>query len=295
MRQIKYNFATNYIRCEFPDEWEPADITAVSLTITDRDGNVLQAATAATLYTATDLHADVAAYQEEIVLAAGSGALEEGDVIWIDGVAGYERHRVKGYDSTTRTATLEEILEQAHEEDDAVYPCWVTSAAIDTTTVATWTAGLPVTLTWTPTGSGQAFVEMAEVSKYSMAAEGLELRFKAIYWRAWDDFEKKGTFSIIREEAERQLRSELASNGLDYNRIVDNDIFSPVLMARMAWLWTLNGDENKEDERKTIGAEYNALLAQLLKNPIWVDTDQDLVEDEGEVSDHQDIFFDAWS
>jgi hypothetical protein len=294
MRQLKYNFATNYLRLEFPDEWEPADITAVSLTITDRDGNELQAAAAATLYTATDLDSDVDAYLDEIVLAAGSGALSPGDVIWIDGAAGPERHRVKGYNATTRTATLERILTQAHEEDDAVYPCWATSAAIDTTTVATWTAGLPVTLTWTPTGSGQAFVELAEVSKFSMAAEGLELRFQAIYRRAWDDFEKLGTFTIIREEAERQLRAELASNGMDYNRIMDNDIFSPVLMARMAWLWTLNGDENKEDERKAIGDEYNALLAQLLKNPIWIDTDQDLVQDDDEVSDHQPIFLEGW-
>ena len=294
MRQLKYNFATNYLRLEFPDEWKPDDITGVSLTITGTDGTVLQAAMAATKYANTDLDADVAAYLDEITLAAAAGNLAAGDVILIAGIAGAERRRVQGYDTTGKVATLEEILREAHEKDDAVYPCWVTSAAIDTTTVATWTAGLPMTLTWTPTGSGQAFVELAEISKYSMAVEGLELRFEAVYKRAWDDFEKMGTFSIIREEAERQLRAELASNGLDYNRIVDNDIFAPVLMDRMAWIWTLNGDENKKDEREAIGAEYNSKIAQLLKNPIWVDTDQDLIEDTDEVTDHELIFLKGW-
>lgn len=294
MRQLKYNFATNYLRLEYPDEWDPSLVTAVSLTITGKDGTVLQAATSCTRYTNTSIDGDVAAYADEITLDSGAGALAAGDVILIAGVAGAERRRVQGYDSTNYIATLEEILREAHDDNAVVYPCWVTSAAIDTTTVATWTAGLPMTLTWTPTGDGQAFVEECEVSKFSMSVEGLELRFQAIYRRAWDDFERQGTFSIIREEAERQLRAELASNGLDYNRIIDNDIFAPVLMARMAWLWTLNGDEAKEDERAAIGSEYNILLGQLLKNPIWVDTDQDLIETDDEVSDHQPIFMKGW-
>ncbi len=294
MRQLKYNFETNTLRCEFPDEWSPADITGVTLTITDRAGNELQEATACTLYTATTLDEDVAIYQDEIQLVSGAGALAKGDEILIDGAAEAERRRVQGYDSTSRIATLETILNEAHEDLDAVYPCWVTSDAIDTTTVATWTAGLPVTLLWTPAGSGQAFTELAEVSKFSLAVEGLEARFRAVYRRAWDDFQTHGTFTIMREEAERQLRVELEGESCDYNRIVDNDLIAPVLMARMAYLWTLNGDENKTDEREAIGKEYNALFSQLIKNPIWTDTDQDLIEDDGEISDHQPIFLKGW-
>ena len=290
MRQLQYNFATNKLRLEYPGEWDPRLVTAVTLTVTGLDGTVLKSATTATRYVNTDLDADVSAYLDEITLAAASGALSPGDVIYIDGTAGHERHKVRGYNATSKIATLEETLEYDHVKDDIVYPCWVTSAAVDTTTVAIWTAGLPVVLTWTPTGSGQAFVERAEVSKFSTAVEGLGIRFQAIYRRAWDDLTSLGTFSIIREEAERQLRVELESNGLDYNRIIDNDIIAPVVMARMAWLWCLNGDESKKDERETIGAEYNALLAQLLKNPIWIDSDQDNIQDEDEVTDHVPYF-----
>jgi hypothetical protein len=295
MRQLKYNFATNTLRLEFPDEWEPADISGITLAIHDRDGTELYAATSVTIYTATTLDDDVEAYLSEFVLASGAGAVSPGDILWIDGVAGPERQTVKGYDSTTRTVTVESILDNAHEDGDAVYPCWGTSGSIDTTTVATWTAGLPVTLTWTPTGSGQAFKELAEVSKISLAVEGLERRFEAIYGRAYDDLRTPADkFGIFREESERQLRLELSSNGLDMDRIMDNDVIAPVLMAKMAFLWTLNGDENKTDERQAISSEYEALLAQLLKNPIWTDVDQDGIQDTDEVTDHDPIFLPAW-
>jgi hypothetical protein len=62
----------------------------------------------------------------------------------------------------------------------------------------------------------------------------------------------------------------------------------------MAWMWTLNGDENKNDERVALGAEYNNLLIELKKLAIWVDTDQDLVEDDGETTDHEHNFLKGW-
>jgi hypothetical protein len=214
------------------------------------------------MYTATSIDGAAARYASTVTLDSAAGALVEGDRIYIAGDAGNEIHTVKGH---------------------------------DTSTVATWTVGLNVSLLWTPTGGGQAFTEMAQVGRRTLAIEGLEERFRAVYPRAYADFlEPEKKFSLMREESERQLKAELLSNGLNMDRIVDQDTIAPVLMARMAYLWTLNGDVNKEDERKALGSEYNKLVAQLIRDPIWQDSDEDLVEDDTENTSHMWQFERGW-
>lgn len=295
MRNLEYNNAAQTLRLEFPDEWNPPDISAVTLTILDRDGTELLAASACTLYTATSLDGDANRYASTITLDSAAGALVQGDRIFIAGEAGNEKQTVRGQDLTSEIVTLEGILYHDHVDGDVVDACWCT-ISVDTSTVATFTAGLPITLLWTPTGSGSPFTESAQIAKTTLSIEGLEERFRAVWSRAYEDFiNPQDKFSIMRAEAERQLKAELLSDGLNMDRIIDQDRIAPVLMARMAYMWTLNGDVNKEDERKAIGDEYNKLVAQLKRDPIWQDSDQDFVEDEEvETTSHETYFERGW-
>lgn len=286
MRQLRYNHATNVIRLDFPAEWVGEDISGVTLTINDRNGDELLAAQALTLYTATTLAAATERFVSSAVLASGATALTPGDAVSIDGIEGAERQVVKGYDSTTRTVELEGLLENEHALGDAVTGLWGTYT-LDTTTVATWTKGIVVTLIWTPTGSGQAITEAAQISASALEVAGLEQSFSTLYPRAYDALKKPvDRFSAMTMEAKRQMNNELIGRGMDINRIVDDDDIAPALMAKIAFLWTLDGDIEKQDEREFLSNNYETQFGFLISNPIWTDSNQDTIEDEGEVTDH---------
>jgi len=90
MRQITYNLATNSLRFEYPEEWNPKTVSAVTLTILDLDATELLAASAVTLFTATTLDGDVDKYSSSFTLDSGTDSLTKGDVIMLSGIEGDE-------------------------------------------------------------------------------------------------------------------------------------------------------------------------------------------------------------
>jgi len=296
MRQINYNKAAELVKFEFPPEWDASAITGLTLTINDKDGNELTAAAAATLYTATSIDDSdgVSAYSRDITLDSAAGNLAPGDLIQINGVATNEKHRVKGYDSTNKVVTIEGFLDEDHEDDDAVYGCFA-SIEVDTTTVATFTAGLVMVFVWTPAGTGEPVTELAQIAKSQLDLEGLELSFSRIYPRAYDAFvHPVNRFADMAEEAEREIYIELLSEGLDIQRIVDQRTIKPVVMSKMALMWTISGDEQLADERSFMMSLYSQQMSFFKKLPIWQDTNQDGKEDDGETSDHMPEFGRGW-
>ena len=294
MRQIRYNHASNILRFEYPVEWKGEDVSAITLTITDMDGTELLAAQSLTLYTATELDGAVAQYLGEITLDSGAGELSQGDPLLLAGAAGAERHFVAGYDATGYVVTLEDTLKSAHEDADAVYGLWG-NYTLDTTTVATWTAGLVFTLKWTPTGSGQPTTELAQIAKTVVDIEGLAKRWSTVFSRAYDYYTKKDDrLEVILQEAEMYVIKELESAQLDVNRIVDQDVISMAIMCKVAHFWTLQGDEKLKDEREAMSAEYTKEIKIVKGLPIWVDQNQDLIEDDGEVEKHTHKFKRRW-
>lgn len=296
MRQIRYNDNTNVVKFEFPTEWDPKLVTAVDISITNKDGTELLASDSVTLFTATTLDTAATRFARQVTLDSGTDALNIGDKILITGDLGDETAYVKGFESVNKVVEITSTngLRNPHESGDAVYGAFGTYT-IDTTTVATFTAGLVMTLTWTPTGAGQPITELAQIAKSAFDIIGLEQRFKNLYARAYDDFtEPYEKFADMQMEAEQQVENELLGNGLDLQRVVDQSKLAPLVMAKMAYLWTLNGDENKQDEYEKYKLEYGNEFDRVLQWPLWVDRNQDLIEDDQEVSSHNHIFIGSW-
>jgi hypothetical protein len=286
MRQIRYNHATNVLRMEFPPEWDGKLISGVTVGIKDREATELLAAQSVTLYTATTVDGDVDRYANTIVLDSGAGSLSIGDPLLLCGAAGDEVVRVKDYDSTTYTVTLETILQNEYADNSPVYGLFG-SYTLDVTDTDTYTTGLVLVLTWTPTGDGSPTTELAQIAVSELELVGIELAFNRIYQRAYDAFKRPvDIFDDMVEEATRQVRYELLASQLDIHRVKDQGVITPLVMAKMAYLWSLNADEDKTDERVVINAEYDRQLGIVKALPLWVDTDQDEVEEEDEVSDH---------
>jgi len=266
----------------------------VTLTIYDTAGVELLAADDLTLYTATTLDGAVARFLSTITLDSGADDLLIGDSILLCGIGGDEVMRVKGYDTTNQVVELEEILDNAYADGDAVYGLFG-DINVDTSDTDVFAAGKVVTLKWIPSGSGAPVVESAQIAKTILDISGLRAQFKDIYERAYDAYkEPNDKFNRMVKAAKLEIDAELNANGLQMDRIVDQSRIAPVIMAKMAHMWTYNGDEAKLDEREFLTTDYNAKLALLLKDPIWADHDQDLVEDEAEVTSHEHIFERGW-
>ena len=296
MKQIQYGDDAALVRFDFPVEWDAANVSGLTLTVKDDAAAELLAADDMTLYDATTLLEDADQYTSSIVLATGAGDVAPGDRLVIDGAAGTETVIVKAYTAATRTAELESILLYDHAEGDNVYATWATYE-LDVSDTDTFLKGLTMVFIFTPTGSGQVTRDEYQIAHAVVDLAGLEADFKAIYPRAYDAFIRPtNKFAIMLRQAERMVKNELLAqnNALDYDRIVDQDMVAPVIMAKMAFLWTLNGDENKEDEREALGNDYASQLAGLLNRTKWTDDDQDDAKDEEEISDNEPIFNTSW-
>jgi hypothetical protein len=294
MKQLKYNASDNEMRVDFPEEWNAQDLTGLDIEMKDTTGEVVLASTAATIPTSTTLEESVDRYTDVITLAAGAQEPDKGDSLLIVGAGGQRVVRAKGYDPTTRIVTLEEIVEIEFDAGDSVHYLWATYD-LDTTDTDAFAVGLHIQAIWTPSGAGQATKELYEVSKYVMDLVNLRARFQRLYPRAYRAYtEPTDRFADMRLEAEEEVIVEMAGARMDYNKIVGQSIAVQVVMAKMAYMWTFNGDDEIEDEREFLKERYNTKFAEIKNLPIWQDTDQDDVKDDGEVQDHQPFFERNW-
>ena len=290
-----YTHSTGMIPLSFPPDWDPSSLTALTLTIADRDGNTLQTATPASLYTPATLGVDAYRYDYSVTLASGAADLLIGDQVRITGVNGYEDHTVKGYAPVTRMVTLEAFVDRDFEMGATLLRLSGT-ATVDFSNTTTYPAGIQLLLTWTPTGTGSPLTVLAEIeSTDSLDIAGFEAEFQAFYPRAWDALHKpEDRFDKLLKIAKERLYTALRIRGVDVARIKDQRVLSYPLMLLLAEVWTANGDEDLADERAWISKAYSAAIEELYQSTIWVDADNDNVEEDEETQDHPSVFYKVW-
>lgn len=300
MKQIRFGSSAVPLRLEFPVEWDAAQITGVTLTVKDRDGAALMAADDLTLWTQTTLDGAVARYASSIVLNHVGGNppddLAVGDSLLILGTAGNEVHRVKGYGSSTHTAELEGIFENDHDDNDEVWGLFGTYS-LDISDTDVFTNGIVLVLVWTPTGSGQAITEEVQVSDDALDLAGLRQDFADVFPRAYEAFTKPiDRFDRMVATAERRVTSRLEANQppLDIQRIKDQNLAKDAVMIQLAILWTLNGDQQLDDERKVLKEELADQIEYLTSRAMWLDDDMDGEEDDDENAASEPTFTRSW-
>lgn len=295
MEQIVFGSSSQLLRLDFPTEWDIPSITGITLAIYDIDGNELMAADDATLYTATELDGDVAQYLEQITLDAAAGDLHAGELILIKGVVGNEHKVVRGYDSTSKIVQLESDLEYAHEDTDAVYGTWATYD-LDISDTDTFYKGIVLRLIWTP-NVGNPITELVQVSPSALNIPRLKGDFADRYPRAYRAFtrpEDKFSRMVTIAKEELSLDFMAAQPPIDINRVIEQGLMRPVLMAKMAYIWAACGDVDMADERDTYAGEVEKGIMQIKLLPIWKDNNMDGVQDEAETSSADPIYTKGW-
>lgn len=289
MRQIKYNDSSFTIRFEYPPSW--AEVASVTLTINDTGGTELLAATAATVWTTTATAAAVSVGDAYVEISTPTDKPQPGDRYRIPGAsvaAGGppEIFTLYRWDSDNSYMYAEKEFRHPHPASANITAQWCTYA-LDTSTVATWTKGRQLVLIWTPNNDAFPVYERAEIAISDYSAADFESRFEILCPREHQVV--KANNKDIGEyytEAREQLRIALRSRGMFLERVVDQTIVMPVLMAFTRYLVTLQGGERWEAQREAAQAEYVRLFEELTNNPIWIDMDQDQARDDDEIDDY---------
>lgn len=287
--------STTAIPLQYPRTWDLAALTGVTLQIANTSAVELLAATAADLYTQTTLDAAADRFDRSITLDAGAEDLEIGDILRITGVAGYEDHVVRGWDTTNKVATLDLVLNRDFE-DGATVDRLSAVCSVDLSDTDVFAPGTQLVLTWTPAGTGAPMTLLAEVeADDQINVADFTKDFKALYPRAYDALkEPADRLDVVLRLAQDELRLVLSARGLDIVRVKDQRLLNPLLMALVARYWTLNGDKEMSDERTVIDAAYSTAVEGLCKLPIWVDSDGDGIEDDGETQTYPVYFERVW-
>jgi len=295
MNTVKYNFATNVLRLNYPNQWDPKLVSAATVAVHNMSAVELQAADAATIPASTTTRLAMDRFSTTLYLDAGYAETPSiGDIMKVVGVGGSEVVIVKGWDGITKNVEIDNVLKNEYESGAAVYPMYAVYT-LDTTDTDAYTNGMQIRITWTPTGSGNETDQIFEVLQTILELEGFEDSFRSLYPRAYDVLSKTpGRMADIFDVAEMRLHADLKSDGLDLYRVKDQRIVKPVLMALAAKLYTLNGDAEMADEREALMIDYDDRLETMKRLPIWVDTDLDNKRETGEVDSHQTYFERGW-
>jgi len=297
MRQVGYNNAAFTIVYEYPLNWDIQNITGVNVTVDETDGTELVSSAAATIYTASTLNAASAVGDAHIQLAVGAAAPAPGRQYKIaaSSAGADEIVTCRYYDSTNRYLYATQDYRQAHSTGTAIKGCYC-SYDLDTSTVATYTKGKQLVITWFPTGSDDmASKELAEVASFVFGAADFEQRFASLYPRENSIAEKRngGLNSILFETIE-SLKISLSARGLNLDRVIDQSLLMPSITSLSRWIILLDGGDKWVVEREVAMAEYTRNFEILCSLPIWQDKDQDEVMDDGEVDAHGPLTY-VWS
>jgi hypothetical protein len=288
---------TTSIQLDYPRTWNPADLTAVTIQISDVAGNELLAddAVEVAIYTETALDADSRRYTREIVLADESEVLDIGDLVRIKGILGYEDHVVKGYDAENLTAELEEYVDRDFEAGATVNRLSAI-APVDLSDTDVFPPGIQMVITWAPAGTGSVVTELAEIEAgLQIDVASFTKEFAALYPRAYNALkEPADRLDTVIRLVQDEMRGDLASRGLDISRIKDQKLINPPLMSMVALKWALGGDEDTSDELEVLEKVYSAAFEKLCRNPIWVDKNDDGIQNEGEVDSYPQYFERIW-
>jgi hypothetical protein len=269
----------------YPVNWDTQSITGVTVGIKDTSANELLAATAATLYAGTTLGYSAEYGDSTISLAGGAANVSPGDDLQIASSADgpLENVRVKSYNSSTRVVTLDRDLLYAHASGAAVKGLFCTYA-LDTSTVATWTKGLQLVITWAPDTDDFALVERGEVALYSADYPHIKGVFQSRFHNEYDLIELD--FDTFCEQGIKMVRRDMRKFNLEIDRLLDTENFEELYILAVRVLALQGQGDSTLYEYEVATTAYKAEIDRVTTEVNWQDTDQDGVQDAEEVDAH---------
>ncbi len=257
--------------------------TATETYVADESGTYTITAAKATVLTATTLGAAATKGAGSITLAAVTSLVEGYPLrIAMSADGGKEDVVISAVNTSSKVCQLEDYLKEDHTNAAAV-----TGRRLSYTLDASqsdFTSGLDFLVIWDVTNvDDPAWREDAEVLKRSVSVGGLSEKFRVLYPHYFMEI-LDGKFDEHKETAYDEIRMLfLWKAQRDMDKLVNPDEIEPLLLRQIAYNIAAAGDTSWEREQTIMKAERDDWLTRLSQARIWIDEDQDDIEEDSEV------------
>jgi hypothetical protein len=261
-----------------PSEWPT--VTAATIGIKDKAGEVLVAATAATIAAADVTTASVSKGDESCILSTG-GTWKNGDLVRIGSDAiGWQNTIVESYVSGTKTLSIQDFFDHEFPIGVAVQHR-VMTYDLDTDTDDEWDSIGNAYVTWTPDADVLPFREKYAVLDKKAASSGLEQKFSIAYGRYMEEIQPEH-FVDFETRARSRISILWEGRGRDINKLVDNELLDDLLMLQIAILIAVSKGDEYDKELIKLKLEMKEQISLIDDLPIWFDDNEDDVQTEDE-------------
>ena len=281
MIDITYANATQALRFEVPDSWDPIP-TGVNIEVKDTNNTDILAATAATIgFTATTLNGALSVGDNSMIGTADIAA-SPGDRIRIAASTTGPAEIVvcKHHNASTKTTTFSP-LRYAHTTGAAVNAMWFTYS-LDASDADDYPVNKELLINWIPNTDNALVPQLARVVISGFDLQGIEKEFSEIYRIEHENM--AGNFNAYYANAKRKVKNKLRLKNKNLDDVKDPELYREPVIEWMVYQNNKSmGGDSRVTEAKAALEAFNAAMATLEDSKIWYDEDQDDVQDEGEV------------
>lgn len=206
-----------------------------------------------------------------------------GDLIRVQANAGGkdETFRVDSYNTSTKVVTVAEWIKYPHASGATVTGRWLTDSINFSGT--SFTAGKELVFLWTGLDADAVdFETTGEIMRASVGGTDLMDRFRVTYSHYWPAVEAE--WSVHQDAAFAELRMMFQANGRDVDTLVDVEPLTPLWLAQIAFSVAWSKGDVDEAERTAMRHRRDELFDLFNKLPLWMDSAQDGVETDDEIS-----------
>jgi hypothetical protein len=281
-KTIKSGDSSFIVKSRIPSKWNHGN--TITADLIDLAGNELDTDNAVTVYSGGVLASGAVAGEYEIVLAVDN-AVEAGAHIAIGSDAsGYQTLIVDSYTAATKTIELTECLDEDVTTLDSVY-------GLDVSTTIDFSQSIyddleKISIRWKSDGDELDMVEVWRILTKENQPSGLESAFKNAYPTIASTVEDE-TFNDLSTRAEQWLINYCNVKNRDYKLVQDNELTKELMINQMA-LMQGTGADISEVYYDRIQKQLDNNLIMFDELPIWIDKDQDDVQDDDETQSAQD-------
>lgn len=283
IKRGKSGFVMTTVR---PDNWANGGVvTCDVLSKVDGIETPIIEDAAVEVYTGDTLAEDVLAGSYRFTLVYGE-ALEDGQQIRVGSAEqGYQTVVVDDYYAPTKSVSVRESLDEDLRAGSTVSGCELTTT-IDASLEA-FDNLQEVSVRWKSDGDDVTMSELWRVLSVANQPTGLSNSFRLAYPACYDAVTEEGVPELA-DRAEQYVTSYFTLKQRDYKLIVDNESTKELIMLQMALLSGEGGDLSDQQYIR-LTKRYEDLLSIIDGLPLWIDDNEDGVEDDSETQTAQNF------
>jgi len=275
-KEIKSGDTSFVLKSVKPFGWNHGATITVDLIALD--GTVLESNNAVTVYSGGVLGSGADAGEYDVILAVDNAITAGSRVAIGSSASGYQDLVVDNYDSSTKTITFTQCLDEPVSTSDSVYGLDL-SSTVDFSD-SKYDGLKKITVKWKSDSDDLPMSEEWRILTKSNQPSGLVIDFQRAYPSIASTVPDEAINTLI-DRAEQWLINYCNTKNRDYKLVQDNEITKELMLNKMALMQGTTADIS-EQYYERIQKQFDDNMIMFDSLPIWIDTNEDDIKTEDE-------------